>query len=70
MLQVVANQPLRIRARLTAMTYLLQQVVYALIINLTEGNPDGESDVGRNIQTEAVHLRDAVYTAVRAEGGA
>lgn len=52
------------------MTDLLEQVVYVLIVNLTEGNPDGEPDVGRNIQTEAVHLRDAVQTAVRAEGGA
>lgn len=53
-----------------AMCYLLQQVVYVFIVDLTEGNPDGESHVGRNVQTEAVHLGDAVHTAVRAEGGA
>lgn len=53
-----------------AMTYLLEQVMYVFIVNLTERNPDGESDVGRNVQTEAVHLRDAVHTAVRAQRGA
>lgn len=51
------------------MPYLLKQVMYVFIVDLTEGNPDGESHVGRNVQTEAVHLGDAVHTAVRAEGG-
>lgn len=52
------------------MGYLLEQVMDVFIVNLTEGNPDGKSDVGRYVQAEAVHLRDAVDTAVRAEGGA
>lgn len=52
------------------MCYLFQQVVDVFVVNLTEGNPDRESDIWSDIQTEAVSFRDAVHTAVRAEGGA
>lgn len=52
------------------MCYLFQQVVDVFVVNLTEGNPDRESDICSDVQTEAVSFRDAVHTAVRAEGGA
>lgn len=53
-----------------SMCYLFQQVVDVFVVNLTEGNPDRESDICSDVQTEAVSFRDAVHTAVRAEGGA
>lgn len=53
-----------------SMRYLFQQVVDVFVVNLTEGNPDRESDIRCDVQTEAVSFTDTVHTAVRAEGGA
>ena len=47
--------------------YLFQQIVDVVVVNLTEWNPDRETHVWGDVQTETVGFRDAADAAVSAD---